>query len=347
MINNILHGKTHCTSIDVHGAEIMSGSLLTAEIPGHASGPWSFLKAAGESLGFCAIGVARAGEVSQSARDVFERWIGLGYHAGLAYMEKWSDARIDTAHHGIVDGSAAVVCAALPYSRGAVETGIWKSVAAHARSKDYHQVMGDRLGGIVRAIHARFPGTISRVFVDTAPVMERTWAVAAGLGGLGKNGALIVPGVGSRVVLGEIVCSNVPEPQHVEVASVRGPCLECGACVDACPTGALAASGIIDCNRCVSYHTIENTRTPIPSDVSSAMTLIFGCDLCIDACPLNRVANRCELDPPSDRGPDSMTPQDVSEASDEILAAMFRGTCLERTSIETIRRNARLLVEAN
>jgi len=207
--------------------------------------------------------------------------------------------------------------------------------------------MGGRLGGIVRAIHARFPGTISRVFVDTAPVMERTWAVAAGLGGLGKNGALIVPGVGSRVVLGEIVCSNVPEPEYVEVASVRGPCLECGACVDACPTGALVPSGMVDCNRCVSYHTIENTRAPIPSNVSSAMTLIFGCDLCIDACPLNRVADRCELDPPSDRGPDSMTPQDASEAPDEILVGMFRGTCLERTSIETIRRNARLLVEAN
>ncbi len=347
MVNTILHGKTHCTSSEAKEAGIMRGSSPTAEIPGHAFGPWSFLKAAGASLGFCAMGVAPAGEVSQRARDVFERWVRSGYHAGLVYMEKWSDARSDTAHHGIVDGSAAVVCAALPYSSGAVETGIWKSVAAHARSRDYHQVMEDRLDGIVRAIHARFPGTISRVFVDTAPVMERTWAVAAGLGGFGNNGALIVPRVGSRVVLGEIVCSNVPKPEYTDVPSVRGPCLECGACVDACPTGALAPPGMVDCNKCVSYHTIENTREPIPPDVSSAMTLIFGCDLCIDACPLNRAPDLCELDPPPDRGPGSMTPQDVSEASDEILAKVFRGTCLERTSVETIRRNARLLVERN
>ncbi len=323
----------------------MNGSSPTAEIPGYASGPWSFLKAKGASLGFCAIGVARAGEVSQRARDVFELWIRSGHHAGLAYMEKWSDARSDTTHHGIVDGSAAVVCAALPYSRGAVETGIWRSVAAHARSRDYHPIMRDRLGGIVRAIHARFPGTISRVFVDTAPLMERTWAVAAGLGGFGNNGALIVPRVGSRVVLGEIVCSNVPKPDEMEVPSIRGSCLECGACVDACPTGALASPGVVDCNRCVSYHTIENTRALIPSEVSSAMTLIFGCDMCIDACPLNREAGLCELDPPPNRGPGSMTPQDVVEAPDEILAEVFRGTCLERTSMETIRRNARLLVQ--
>ncbi len=347
MISIILHGKTHCTSSEDKEIGTMSESSPTAEIPGHASGPWSFLKAAGVSLGFCAIGVARAGEVSQEARDVFGRWLRSGNHAGLAYMEKWKDARCDTTHHGIVDGSAAVVCAALPYSRGAVETGIWKSVAAHARSRDYHHVMRDRLDGIDQAINARFPGTISRVFVDTAPVMERTWAVAAGLGGLGNNGALIVPHVGSRVVLGEIVCSNVPEPEYTDVPSVRGPCLECGACVDACPTGALASSGIVDCNSCVSYHTIENTRAPIPSDVSSAMTLIFGCDLCIDACPLNRVAYPCELDPPPDPGPGSMTPQNMSEAPDEILLRVFRGTCLERTSVETIRRNARLLVGRN
>jgi epoxyqueuosine reductase len=243
--------------------------------------------------------------------------------------------------------AAAVVSAALPYGSGATRAGLWRHVAAHSRGRDYHATLRDRLTVIAAEISARFPTSALRVVVDTAPLAERTWAVLAGIGALGGNGALFVPGSGSRVLLGEIIVAAVPPPIAATGDRPDDPCRGCGRCVAACPTGALRAGGFVDCERCLSYHTIENVRGPVPDAVRAATRLVFGCDACTDACPRNAAAeDRCGLEPPPRAGAPFLALTRIAAMPEAELAALVEGTCLARTGAATLRRSAAHAVAA-
>jgi epoxyqueuosine reductase len=316
-------------------------------LPGNAPPPWDFLGEIARRLGFAAAGVAPAGAVPPAAAIAYDSWLARGLHADLAFAARGREPRRDPRHEGIVGGATAVVCVALPYGSGATDAGLWRHVAAHARGRDYHATIRSRLTALASEIAARFPGARHRSFADTAPLPERTWAVIAGIGSIGANGALFVPGTGPRVVLGEIVLSSVPVPDVRGEPLEPDPCRRCGACAAACPTGALLEGGLVDCRSCVSYHTIENPRGEVPPAVRSSVRLVFGCDACTAACPrANAVEPACALEPPPRTGPDGVDLARIAEMPDAALAPIIGGTCLERTGAAAIRRNARFAIGA-
>lgn len=306
-------------------------------ILGNAPGEWSFLPDAGDRLGFCAVGVAAAAPIPRRAREIFDAWTGRGGHASMTFLERHLPERLDPRSDGILPGATAVVCAALPYGDGSTEAGIWGRVARHARGRDYHATIKERLRLLASKIAEAFPSARTRVFADTAPVMERSWAVLAGIGEIGRSGALLVPGHGPLAVLGEVVCAGVPSPSPAFAPSRGSTCRDCGSCVAACPTGALGEDGTVRADRCLSYQTIENRDAPIPESLADDLELVFGCDSCTASCPAApRNDRRCALDPPPSPDAGPADPSAISEMDARSLERIISETALERTGAQKI-----------
>ncbi|MCP4605143.1 MAG: DUF1730 domain-containing protein [Proteobacteria bacterium] len=310
---------------------------------GYTPSPWEFLGPAARDLGFSTIGVAPAGPVPKFAAERYLDWIAEGYHAEMAYMTRHRDLKFDVRHPGILADATTVVVAALPYGDGAAHDGLWRHVAAHARGRDYHKTVKERLKKIAEIIMTRFIGSKCRIFVDTAPVMERTWAILAGIGHLGKNGLIIAPGLGCRVLLGEIVCTSVPPPPGIIPPSPFELCRDCELCITACSTGAIQAPAVVDSSRCLSYWTIEQRNGPLPMDIARNTALVFGCDKCISICPHDRLETSTSLEPPPCPGPSELAPREIVQMDERGLEKLIAGTPLARTGPKAIRRNARAL----
>ena len=298
-------------------------------MPGHLPAQWEFLGPLARTHGLAAIGVAPAGPVPQMAKRCFDNWIATGYHAEMAYMTRYRDQRHDIDHPKILSHAKTVIVAALPYGHGAVQKGLWQHVAAHARGRDYHATLKEHLREMSRHIVRRFPTSNCRVFVDTAPIMERTWALCSGIGHLGKNGLVIVPEIGGRIVLGEIVCTSTP----FEL------CAGCNLCIEACPTGALCSPAVVDASRCLSYWSIEQRGPKIPEEIARQMSLVFGCDQCTSACPHERLDACTALESPKNQGPSVLTLDQIAAMTENTLAQLIEKTPLARTGPATILRN--------
>jgi len=240
-----------------------------------------WVKALATAGGFARVGVAAAGPLPHM--DGLDRWLSAGMHAGMAYMARNIELRKDPA--AIVPGARSVICLVVPYAPARdVEAGPGQGVIArYARGRDYHKVLKSRCHALMDTIRREEPAFDGRAFVDSAPLAERTLAVLAGLGSVGRNGCLIVPGLGSYVLLSEIVCNLELVPDSPQA----GPCDGCGRCVSACPTGALTGDGLVDSRRCISYWTLEDAGE-VPDFVAQGMgARVLGCDACQEACPHN------------------------------------------------------------
>ncbi len=218
-------------------------------------------------------------------------------------------------------------------------TDLWSKVARYAWGRDYHDVLRERLGGVVVRLESAFPGVKSRICVDTAPLLERELAALAGLGAIGKNTNLIHPRFGSWFVLGELLL-NLDLPSDVPVADLCG---NCSACLEACPTGALPEPYRLDARRCLSYWTIEH-RGAIPEAFRSAVAdRVFGCDICQEVCPWNS-------GPPPVSDPEMrLTPQRAGlnlvgmlRMERDSYVERFRGSAMKRAKLDGLRRNAAL-----
>ena len=329
-------------TLDSVGSPSESGARPT--LAGHRPGDWAWLEEPAGRLGLVAAGVAPAGAVRPLAAERLRRWLAVGFHAGMGYMARNLAQRLNPSHRGIVEGANAVVCVALPYGDGAARAGIWRFVSSHARSIDYHAGIGRRLEALRAEITARFPGCRSRCFTDTAPLMEREWAALAGLGAVGRHGGLIVPGLGARVALGEIVVAGAPAPERVDPPPDFALCGDCRLCERECPTGAISSEGRVDARRCLSYHTIESRDPGLPREIAARISTIFGCDRCTDVCPLEKGV-ACALEPPPHPGPDDLDPENLVGLSDRRIEELIEGTALERTGSAALRRNAILLAQ--
>lgn len=277
-------------------------------------------------------GVARAADIDAEAVGRYECWIASGRHAAMTYMENHREARNNPS--GVLSGVRSVIVAAFSYLHPEPR-GARQSIARYGRGRDYHEVVRERLGTVAERMNAEFQGLEWRVAVDTAPLRERYWAQRAGVGFVGKNNTLIVPGVGSWVVLGELLTTLDIEPDAPCVLS----CCECGRCVEACPGGALSADGsALDARRCLSYLTIEH-RGSFPSGAPSPSTLA-GCDICQSVCPHNVGAPLSEID---DFAPVSplldMSSDEIMALSSSALRRLTRHTALSRIRPEDLRRN--------
>lgn len=247
------------------------------------------------SLGFDAVGVARADEALEDDHRRYLAFVGAGMHGGMAYLAEHAEVRRRLDTGDVLAGARSVVCVARRYDRPAEDEArdpaLARLVARYARGRDYHNFLRKKLRRLARFL--RGLGTVdepvhARPMVDDVPVLERAWAARAGLGFVGKHGLLIVPGQGSMVLLGEVVTTLALTPGTPMVER----CGSCTRCLDVCPTEAFAAPWVLDPRRCVAYLTIEH-RGPVPEDLASrGGDHLFGCDDCQTACPFNAGALR-------------------------------------------------------
>lgn len=284
--------------------------------------------------GFTACGVAKAEAVSPDEAARFDRWIGHGGHADMRWMENHRQMRLDPRllHEGV----RWIVSFAMSYAPATRLPQDSYQIAAYAYGKDYHDVVKHRIWAVAADIGA----VESRAFCDSAPVMERYWAVRAGIGFVGRNHQLIVPRAGSMVFLGELFLKE--EVTDVPKAPHRYSCGNCRRCIEACPSGALSDDGSFDAARCLSYQTIEN-RGEIPEELQHSMGhTIYGCDRCAMACPWNAhpAITQIEEFQPSEALV-GMTPEQWHSLSPADYADLFRGSAVKRAKYEGLMRNIR------
>ena len=277
-------------------------------------------------------GFAAAGVLAASRPLSFERfraWLGKGFHGEMAYLER--DAAARARFDSILPYTRAVIAVAR-----AVEGCGAGNVAQFARGEDYHRVVRRHLKAVVEDLRPLGPrGAHFRVCVDTAPLLEREVAARAGLGFLGKNGLLIVPGLGSHVVLGEVLTDAALAPTAAPADPGADRCGTCTACLDACPTAAFVAPRLLDARKCISYLTIEK-RTPFtPAEEAALHGRLFGCDVCQDVCPFNSARGTAPGGPGA-----SLDPVEILELGADDFRARFFGSSIWRATREGLARNA-------
>lgn len=235
----------------------------------------------GRSLGFDAVGVAPARR--PPAGDAFLRWLDAGHHGEMEYMAAAPERRADPTVYW--PAARSIVVCARSYAPGPADDPapgpLEGTIARYARGRDYHDVLKKDLLALGRGITRLWPGVTFRPVVDTAAVLERAHAVAAGLGWIGKNTMLLSRSLGSYTLLGAVLLDR----ELAEDAPVSDHCGSCRRCLDACPTGALLSPGVLDARRCLSYLTIE-ARGDVPEVMRAAAgAWTFGCDICQEVCP--------------------------------------------------------------
>ncbi|MEZ4440916.1 MAG: tRNA epoxyqueuosine(34) reductase QueG [Polyangiaceae bacterium] len=294
-------------------------------------------------LGFDVVAFAHADEPLTLDHARYEDFIAVGRHGEMSYLADHVEARRRLDHDAILPGARTVICLARRYDRDdSTDPPLAKRIARYARGQDYHGFLRKRLGRLAATL--RQAGHDARALCDTAPVLERAWAARAGLGFVGKNGLLIIPGQGSFCLLGEVVTTLALAPgAYGTPAGER--CGSCRACLDACPTDAFVAPFVLEPRRCVAYWTIESRTAPPPELHAAIGEHLFGCDLCQDACPYNRLPPP----PPTRTAPFAPHPRWATLTPDALVdPAVFtratQGSPLRRATPAGLARNALLLL---
>ena len=288
--------------------------------------------------GFLAAGITRSDAPPHF--DVYRDWIARGNHAEMAYLANSRALERRAQPDLILPGRGAVIVAALPYSAPQPEPGQPDAsplgrIASYAWGLDYHDIIPQKLNHLADQLRGLLGSEVhSRAYTDTGPIMERDFAQRAGLGWIGKNTCLIVPGIGSFVLLGELFVEADLEP---DLPFSADRCGSCRRCIEACPTDCIAEDRTLDARRCISYLTIEN-KNAIPMDLREPIQdWVFGCDVCQQVCPWNIRFAHGVSDPalaqlPEIQSPDlltelAMTPQDFNRKFkfSPVLRAKRRG----------------------
>lgn len=285
-------------------------------------------------VGACAVGFATAGEVPTEVKERYEMWLAAGHEAGMGYMHNHMDLRCDPRK--VLEGCRSVICVAFSYATGAVRDSQLPVISEYALLPDYHDWVKRRVreSGIGELLGEENFGW--RICVDSAPVAERYWGWRAGLGIIGDNGMLIVPGVGSKVILAEILTTA----ELAASTPITGDCGHCGRCSRACPAEALGEEGLIDCNYCLSYLSIEHKGAWEDERHLSAMhteagrNTLFGCDLCVSVCPHNNTDAR-SVELPLE-AITKLKREDI-----ECGVALPKQSCLRRAGRKGLLRNAK------
>jgi epoxyqueuosine reductase len=283
------------------------------------------------SEGFSRFGVARALPPARFER--FRDWIAAGRHAGMAYLERTIEIR--SQPQNLLPGAKSVVCLAAPHRTDPLRADDGSIVARYAAGPDYHGTLRKRAIRVARAAVERLSEPVRwRVCVDSTPLAERSFAAAAGVGWIGKNGCLIDRDFGSYLLLAEIV-TDLALPPDDPVAELCGSCVRC---LESCPTDAFLAPGLLDAARCLAYWTIEH-RGPLPDAVKESVgDRVFGCDVCQEVCPWNGPA-RSQPSPPLP-GPPLPTRADWLQMGPGEWRRRFGATALNRAGRRGIQRNA-------
>jgi epoxyqueuosine reductase len=290
------------------------------------------IKDRAHSLGFHQVGIADA-RIPLERIENLKSWLKQGYQADMAWME---DPRRQDIQQVLPGVQSVIVTALSYYTEDAAPTGTAK-ISRYAWGRDYHKVLGGKLKALSRWLQEESPDYQHRWYVDTGPILEKAWAERAGLGWLGKNTLLLSRDFGSYVFLG-VVLTTLPLAADTPTTAHCGTCTRC---LDSCPTQAFPQPGVLNSNRCIAYHTIENRSETLPTDLP-LVDWVVGCDLCQSVCPYNQKLLPQEI--PSDFLPR----EGVLTSSLEALATMddhrfdqwSRGMALRRVKAKGLRRNA-------
>ncbi|NJK60265.1 MAG: tRNA epoxyqueuosine(34) reductase QueG [Oscillatoriales cyanobacterium SM2_1_8] len=291
------------------------------------------IKAQALAVGFHKVGIATP--AVGLATTHLRRWLRLGYAADMVWMA--NPKRQDLTQ--VLPGVQAVICVALNYYTPHQHAPDRPRISRYGWGRDYHRVLGKRLKQLGAWLGQRFPDSQNRYYVDTGPIPEKALAQMAGLGWIGKNSTVISREYGSWLFLGEILTTLPlpPDPPHLD------RCGTCTRCLEACPTGAIATPYVVDANRCLAYHTIENRASALPPAIVGSMERwVAGCDICQDVCPWNqRFAQPTEI-PDFQPYPANLHPTFASlcALSEAEWQQQFQGSALRRIKPEALRRNA-------
>jgi epoxyqueuosine reductase len=291
------------------------------------------------NLGFEACGIARAERLDEDARRL-ERWLSKGLHGSMSYMERHFDMRVDPTL--LVPGARSVITLLMSYHQEDMQSPEAPKVASYAWGADYHEVIRAKLNRLLEVMRAQFGTIDGRGFVDSAPVLERSWAQQSGLGWIGRNGNLISRTLGSEFFIATLITDL---ELKADDPFAKDWCGSCSRCIDACPTEAILPDKVVNGSKCISYFTIELKDQIIPLEMQGRFDgWMFGCDVCQDVCPWNRFAK------PTREAAFAPLPEilnfttgDWEALTEDAFRKIFKYSPLKRSKYSGLKRNLRFL----
>ena len=295
------------------------------------------IKAEALRIGFLSCGIAKADFLEDEAINL-DSWLNNNYHGEMKYMENHFDKRLDPRL--LVDDAKSVISLSYNYFPSLLQRNDSYKIAKYAYGQDYHHVIKSKLKELSVFIQDNIGDVQGRAFVDSAPIMERSWAAKSGIGWKGKNSLVIQKQQGSFFFLSELVVDldleyDTPMTDH---------CGTCTKCIDTCPTSAILPNNTVDGSKCISYFTIE-LKDNIPNEFKDQFdNWAFGCDICQDVCPWNRFSkphNEPLFTPKSELL--SMNKKDWEEITEDVFSKVFKKSAVKRTKFSGLQRNISFL----
>lgn len=297
------------------------------------------IKQEAERLGFNSCGIAKAVQLDDDAVRL-EQWLAKGHNGGMQYMENHFDLRIDPRK--LVPGARSVITLLLNYYPAQQQLPDAPKIAKYAYGTDYHYVIRGKLNELLNYINENIGAVTGRGFVDSAPVLERSWAVRSGLGWVGKNGNVLTKNAGSFF----FIATLITDLDLIEDSPfITDHCGTCTRCIDECPTQAIVSPTEIDAGKCISYLTIELKDALIPSEFHGKMDgWMFGCDICQDICPWNRFSKE-NTEPYFTPIPEilNLSLREWETITEEKFNRIFKNSPLKRAKWKGIQRNIRAI----
>lgn len=299
------------------------------------------IKQKAKEIGFQKVGIVEAASLIDEGSRLNE-WLEKGLHGKMAWLAREPDKRSDPRLL-FPEARSVIVVLINYYTDHQHEESIEKGkLSRYAWGDDYHDVIGEKLQDLLAWIRSKVPEAEGKICVDTAPIMDKAWAVRAGLGWLGKHSNLITTELGSWVFIGEILL-NLELDYDTQI--VDDHCGTCTACLDACPTDAIVEPYVVDSRKCISYATIELRDETLPSSITENQNgWLYGCDICQDVCPWNRFeepTNELRFEPRKNET--SISLDEVLSLTPENYAERFRRTAIKRAKLSGLKRNATAL----
>ncbi len=299
-----------------------------------------FIKSEAGKIGFFACGISKARHLKEDEARM-EAWLKKGMHGTMSYLEKNKSKRYDPSK--LIDGAKSVITVLYNYYplRKLPETDNLR-ISKYAYGVDYHFVIKEKLSLLLSSIEEKTGERVARIFVDSAPVLDRAWASESGLGFIGKNTLLISRKGGSFYFIGHIICDLELAYDKTDYKNYCGTCTKC---IDACPTQAIEAFQV-DARKCISYLTIENRGEILTQFKHNFNNWIFGCDICQDVCPWNNFSkphNEPLFNPSDDLI--NMGRNNWEELEKPVFNSLFRHSALQRTGFNGLKRNIRFVSE--
>jgi len=298
-----------------------------------------FIKSLAAQTGFDFCGIAAARPLDEDARKL-ENWLQQGKQGSMHYMEKNFELRVNP--YKLMPGAKSVISFLINYFPVADQEKDAPKISKYAYGKDYHTVIRPKLEFILAAMKEEFGDFHGRGFVDSAPVLERSWAVISGLGWVGKNGNLIHKKNGSFFFIATLIVDLELDYDAPMAADYCGTCTRC---IEACPTQAIEPGKVVDGSKCISYFTIELKDLLIPDTMKDKFdNWMFGCDICQDVCPWNRFSKPTRET--------AFTPiaeilhfneNDWEEITEEGFKKIFAASPLKRSKYQGIKRNLQFI----